>query len=156
MPDTNLFMAAYWNRHSASAALLELARQGQVRLVISPALEREINATLARVRPRPTYLQGVQELLAGALRVEPGVAVRVVREDPEDDKLLACAAAGQADYLATNDRHLLRLEQFEGTAILTPTAVLRCLQAGLFTAAGRQAGLGSEDEGETPAQEPAP
>lgn len=130
VPDTNLFMAAYWNRRSASATILELARAGRLRLAVSPALEREILATLARIRPTADYLQGVQQLLAGALRVQPTESLRLVAEDPEDDKLLECAVAARADYLATNDRHLLQLGELRGTRILTPRATLAELAGG--------------------------
>jgi len=130
VPDTNLFLAAHWNRRSASARILEMAGRGEVRLAISPTVEREIFATLRRIHPRAEYLQWVRGLLAGAVRVEPTVHLRLILEDPEDDKLVECAATARADYLVTNDEHLLQVWRWEGTQIVTPSRFLALLRAG--------------------------
>ncbi len=43
-----------------------------------------------------------------------------VSADPDDNYLLALAAAGSADFLVTGDkRHLLALRVYEGTKIVT-------------------------------------
>ena len=41
-------------------------------------------------------------------------------QDPDDDEFIACAIAGQADYLVSGDKHLLTLKQHEGIQIITP------------------------------------
>jgi predicted nucleic acid-binding protein len=43
-----------------------------------------------------------------------------VGRDPEDDNILACALAAEADYLVTGDADLLELHEFKGTSIATP------------------------------------
>ncbi len=45
--------------------------------------------------------------------------IRVVR-DPNDDMILACAIASDADVLVSRDKDLLSLGSYEGVAILTP------------------------------------
>ena len=39
--------------------------------------------------------------------------------DPHDDKYLACAADGDADYIVSGDRDLLDLKRFIGIPIVT-------------------------------------
>jgi hypothetical protein len=46
--------------------------------------------------------------------------------DPTDNKFLACALEGQADYIVSRDPHLLNLKHFHGIQIVeVPTFVGR-------------------------------
>lgn len=45
-------------------------------------------------------------------------------EDPDDDKFLACAMLSKSHYLVSGDKHLLKLETFLDTAIVTPRQFL--------------------------------
>jgi putative PIN family toxin of toxin-antitoxin system len=51
----------------------------------------------------------------------------VVRDDPDDDKVLACAVSAEADYLITGDSHLLKLGSFASIPIVTPADFIRGL-----------------------------
>ena len=42
-----------------------------------------------------------------------------VCEDPDDDKFLECAVAGQCKIIISGDKHLLKLTGYEGIAILS-------------------------------------
>jgi hypothetical protein len=53
--------------------------------------------------------------------------VRVIKEDPDDDKFLTCALEGGAEYIVSGDPHLLRLEEYQRIRILTPAAFLKIL-----------------------------
>ena len=52
-------------------------------------------------------------------------SLQVIREDPSDDKFLACAVDGRADRIVTGDRHLLRLKSFRGIRIIPPAEFLK-------------------------------
>jgi predicted nucleic acid-binding protein len=52
----------------------------------------------------------------------------VIQDDPADNKFLACAVAGNADYIVSGDRDLFTLKQYQGAAILPPHAFLAVLQ----------------------------
>jgi len=41
-----------------------------------------------------------------------------VLEDEPDNRILECAADAGADLIVTGDRHLLRLREFEGIAVV--------------------------------------
>ena len=60
-------------------------------------------------------------------RVMPRRRVNAVREDPDDNRILECALAADADTIVSGDGHLLRLGAFEGITILTPREFLRAL-----------------------------
>jgi len=54
---------------------------------------------------------------------------RVIREDPEDNTILAAAYDARADYAVSGDGHLLGLKEFEGTRIVTVGRMLEILRS---------------------------
>jgi len=55
--------------------------------------------------------------------VEPPVITPVVLSDPDDDNVLACALAANADVIVSGDRHLLQMGAYSAIPIL-PADVL--------------------------------
>ena len=72
-----------------------------------------------RYAPLQKRRQSAADLAAMVTRVEPKETPSLCR-DPKDDKLLAVALAGKADFLITGDRDLLDLGAVGGTRILSP------------------------------------
>jgi len=59
--------------------------------------------------------------------VEPNITLRVIQSDPDDDRILECAVAGNADLIVSGDRHLTKLKEFQGIGIVRPIDFLRTL-----------------------------
>jgi putative PIN family toxin of toxin-antitoxin system len=56
--------------------------------------------------------------------------LRVVADDPEDDKVLECAVAARADFVVTGDkRHLLPIRVYAGVEIVSPAELIRRIGA---------------------------
>jgi predicted nucleic acid-binding protein len=51
--------------------------------------------------------------------IQPASIEPVVLADPDDDAVLACAIAAQAEIIVSGDSHLLRLSQYRDMPILT-------------------------------------
>lgn len=65
------------------------------------------------------------------VRVYP--SVRVVKNDPDDNKYIACAKQVHADYIVTGDNHLLNLKEYRDTRIITPAQFLKILKEQYIT-----------------------
>ncbi|MGH8478790.1 MAG: PIN domain-containing protein, partial [Gammaproteobacteria bacterium] len=53
------------------------------------------------------------------------------RCDPDDDHVLTCAVAGQADLIVSGDRHLHSLGgEYHGIRIVRPAEAVRFIEAG--------------------------
>ncbi|TKJ26501.1 MAG: putative toxin-antitoxin system toxin component, PIN family [Hadesarchaea archaeon B3_Hades] len=122
--DTNVFIAAYFNRKSASARIIDLCLENKHELIFSPRLRKEVKLILKNVRAERGFHERIQSLFMNASKVKPIQKVFMVKEDPEDNKFLECALEGEADYLITSDRHLLELGEFAQTKICKPTQFL--------------------------------
>jgi len=68
-----------------------------------------------------------EDLCAFALFTPEELKLSAVPGDPDDDKYVACAIEGKAEYIITGDHHLLDLENREGINIITPKEFLEIL-----------------------------
>lgn len=56
------------------------------------------------------------------------MTVNIISKNPQDNKFLACAQEGSADYLVTGDADLLDVKSHGGTLIISPAVFLPILQ----------------------------
>jgi predicted nucleic acid-binding protein len=56
--------------------------------------------------------------------VVPAPIGPVVIADPDDDEVLACAVAAQAEVMVSGDRALLALESYAGIPIITAAQLM--------------------------------
>ena len=128
--DTNVLVSALlWS--GSPHTVLRLAETGRITCYTTPTLIKELEDVLARQKftPRLRDLRTTpQELVLGYLKlarlVLPRTMPSVVTEDPDDDAVLACAAAANATFLITGDPHLLRLETYQTIQIVSPRLFL--------------------------------
>jgi putative PIN family toxin of toxin-antitoxin system len=118
--DTNLFVAAYWNKESASARIIAACLAGDLQACATPEIERELWIVIRSIRAREEYAATISNFIGRAERISPWAEVEARTEDPEDQKFLVCAASADADYLVTSDDHLLRLRAVGRTKIVKP------------------------------------
>jgi predicted nucleic acid-binding protein len=87
----------------------------------------ELHAVLHRDKfAKPLAALGLTatELFEGyaalATVVVPAIIPPTITDHPDDDAVLVCAVAAEADYVVSGDPHLLKLEQFRNIPIVTP------------------------------------
>jgi predicted nucleic acid-binding protein len=47
------------------------------------------------------------------------VRLDVVKQDPDDNRILECAVSAGSQFIVTGDKHLLRLRTYDGMRIIT-------------------------------------
>ncbi|MGH9832712.1 MAG: putative toxin-antitoxin system toxin component, PIN family [Blastocatellia bacterium] len=131
--DTNVIVSFFLSRRarSASAEIFALwFRQRKLQLIVSDELVAEYLEVLTRLPiPEKRVAQFRERLQVRETVTHVNLGARhAISRDPDDDLLLATAAAGQAHFLITNDHDLLdipltqkRRFRFE---IVTPGAFL--------------------------------
>jgi uncharacterized protein len=124
--DTNvLFSAIGWK--GAPYECVELARAGTVEGVTCVEILDELAEKLEiKLGLAADVVAATVADLMTFLRVVPIPGVlKAVLADPDDDKILECAACARATHVVTGDRrHLLPLGTFQGIAIVNATEFL--------------------------------
>lgn len=64
-----------------------------------------------------------------AISVVPTRKIKAIKEDSSDNKFLECAIESRADYIVTGDKHLKRLNEFEGVKIVDARKFLDILSS---------------------------
>ena len=127
--DTNILVSALLAASSLPAQLVVLWRAGRFDLLTAAEQLDE----LMRVTRYPKIRERLAPALAGRLVNDlRGLAITLdalpvvdASPDPDDNYLLALAAAGSADFLVTGDKQdLLGLAIYQGTKIVTVRAFL--------------------------------
>lgn len=124
--DTSVLISAYLYR-GLPRQILELARRGEVRLIVS----RDTVEELARVLGYEKFglaTGEIKEILTDlrtfAEYFEVRERVSIILDDPTDNIFLSLAREGGASRIVSGDRHLLALGDFEGIAIVSVRAFL--------------------------------
>ena len=125
--DTNVFVAGYWAPRSASARVIQACIDGSLRAVYTTESRRETLRVLRQIKLPESYFRHIEAYWDGAEMVEGARVDDVPIEDPEDRKFLEAAAAADADFLVSNDDHLLSVGYLGRTEILTPGSLARLL-----------------------------
>jgi|SRR5271154_5605178 len=118
--DTNVYISALMFG-GLPGSLLDLAFLRSFTLITSSPLLEELDEKLRKkfgvtaedaafVRARLEYVAEV---------VKPRETLRVIHEDPDDDRVLECAVEGRADVIVSGDRHLLKLSKYQDIPIVT-------------------------------------
>ena len=124
--DTNtLISATFW--HGASDRIISKVEAKEIHLILSEEIIKEYAEVLDyeeikdKIRDKNLAMKhSVNKIISISTIIEPKTRLNVIKDDPDDNKILECAIAGKVDCIVSNDRHLLKLKTFQNIPILTP------------------------------------
>ena len=118
--DTNIYVSAL-EFGGVGARVLGMARAGVFRIDVSDVILAELVTVLrdgfrwGRIR-----LHFAKEQIARlANRVVPTQTLDVIKEDPDDDRILECAVEARSAFIVSSDKDLLRLGSYGDVRIVT-------------------------------------
>jgi putative PIN family toxin of toxin-antitoxin system len=122
--DTNVLISAVIST-GVPHDIVVAGYEGEFQLIVSEATVTEFRETLQKYPDRfgltdEEIRTEVETLQYFAEFVDPDEEVNAVEDDPDDDKFLEAAVAGNAQYLVSGDQHLLTLDSFRDIEIITP------------------------------------
>jgi uncharacterized protein len=128
--DTNVLISALIHDGKPRKLILELLNKHTV------VLSRKMLAEFADVAERDKFsitnsqVQRFLSILVTMVKIVPDrELITEVSLDPDDDVVLPNAAyTGKADYIVTGDNHLLALNKFKKTKIVTVNQMLAILE----------------------------
>lgn len=130
--DTNVFISGIFWEGNASSEIITLWRTGEITLVSSHAILEEFVQVLRsfKIRMDEGMIEEWQRMIIeNSIIVEPLQKLEVVKSDSSDNKFFEAAAAGNAQYIVSQDRHLLQVREYEEIDVLTPSEFLQMIRS---------------------------
>lgn len=132
--DTNVMVSGILSAKGAPGRILTAWFEDRFHLVTSLPILKELDRVLRypKISRRHGWsdarvLEFVEDVQSLAILVPGELRLKVIAEDPSDDRYLECAIEGEAGYVVSGDRHLVGLAGYEGVEILSPRAFLDLL-----------------------------
>lgn len=124
--DTNfLISATQWDYSVAHKLLTKLIEKNiyifttkDVLQEFSEVLERDFEYLSEEI------VEIVEKVMTFVIIIETKKKIYVVKDDPDDNKILECAVDSNSQYIITYDQHLLNLKEFQGIKIVMPEEFL--------------------------------
>ena len=123
--DANLIIGGYWNRESDSWHIVEGCMSRKWYHYYTNEIKEEVFRILGNIHARSSFVDIIEGLYDKGTKVNVVQHFTTVKDDPDDDKYLDCAFASSADFIITNDNHLLKVKRFLGTRIMKPVEFVR-------------------------------
>ncbi|MGH2548832.1 MAG: putative toxin-antitoxin system toxin component, PIN family [Thermomicrobiales bacterium] len=132
--DANVLGPGLMFKQGVSAEVVIAWIGNRFELILSENLFGELNATLNKPYWRSRFSQlAIDQAIALAAKestfVDPTPGVENVATHWQDDVVIATALAGNAEYLVTDDKELLRLKSYKTVSIVSPQEFLELLEA---------------------------
>ena len=133
--DTNVVVSGLFGTGTLTATIQAQWVAQDFALVTSLAILREVAHVLyspyiqRRFQPREDTIRRFFRLVfRKAIITQDLYTTDRITTDPTDNKFLACALEGQADYIVSRDPHLLNLKHFHTIQIVDVPAFVRAVR----------------------------
>ena len=117
--DTNVLIDADRGAGSFGYRIIDLILREQIVGVISRSVQNENSLILNKLVRDQSLYNKVMEYFKKCQSVSE-VFINAKLEDSEDIKILATAVGGEVEFLITEDRHLLDLDEYNGVTVIRP------------------------------------
>ncbi len=129
--DTNVFVSGIFWEGNFCSELIEKWRCKRIDLVSSIEIIEELVKTLRdfKIQMPEDMIENWRNLIIeNSIIVKPAIKLDIVKADPDDNKFLEAGVSGKADFIISQDKHLLKLEGYEGINIVSPEDFLLILK----------------------------
>lgn len=124
--DTNIFISSFFGGNPRK--IIDLWKNEKITLCLSNAIFDEYIDVLHRIGMKDE--DELEELLSlfsrgfSILFTTKTPKIKIIKDDPDDDKFIECAVALKANAIITGDREILAIKEYMGIKILTPRQFL--------------------------------
>jgi len=123
--DTNIFVSSFFG--GKPREIIRLWQNQRITLCLSKDIIDEYMEVLGRLELDKVILAELMELFARGFNIlftRKTPSLRVVENDPDDDKFIECAEALKSEFIITGGKELLAVREYRGIKILSPSIFL--------------------------------
>lgn len=128
--DTNIFISGIFWEGNFCSQIISAWKANRFALINSPDTVQELMDTLKtfKIKMDDEMIEEWKKvIIENSVMVEPKERVEIIKDDPDDNKFIEAALAGDADYIVSQDWHLLKRGEFRGVRIVSPEEFLKIL-----------------------------
>ena len=125
--DTNVFVSGIFWEGNFCSQIIDKWRNKEFELVSSIEILDELVKTLKDFKiqmPDEMIEEWRNLIIENSIIVEPTTKLDVIKEDPDDNKFLEAGVTGKANFIISQDNHLLKLKEYQGIKIVSPEEAL--------------------------------
>lgn len=124
--DTNIIVSATI-ANGNEFKLLKKAENKDFILAISPPLLIEFKEVISREKFGYNAHE-IDKIVSDVVKISkifyPGESIDIIKEDPDDNRVLECAVTANADYIVSGDYHLRDLKEYRAIKIIRSKDIL--------------------------------
>jgi len=132
--DTNVLISStFWSGDSNK--ILEKAENKEIELILSKEIIEEFSEVLEykeikdKIKNKNLEMKRtIEKIISLSTLVEPKIKFNEIKDDPDDNIILECAAEGNVDFIVSQDKHLLKLKEFKEIKIIPPEEFLKIIE----------------------------
>lgn len=125
--DTNVLLSStLWDGSVAQKLLFKLIRS-EAKIYSSKEIILEYKRVLRRDfdYSDKEIKQIISKILSFVTIVTPKQQVEIVKDDPDDNKIVECAIESSSKYIITYDKHLLKIRKYNKIKIIKPEEAIK-------------------------------
>lgn len=110
--------------------ILEKVQNTELECYLSPEILSEFRGVLSRPKfkcDKEMIYFAEEQLKMSCTIVFPKTKLNVIKDDPDDNRILECAIEAKANYIISGDPHLLKLNRYKKIEIVNPANFLELL-----------------------------
>ena len=125
--DTNVFVSSFFGGNPRK--IIDLWKEGKISLCVSKNILDEYIEVLQRIGlENEREIEELLSLFAKGINIiftTKTPKIKVVKDDPDDEKFIECAVGLKAEVIITGDKALKAMDEYMGIKILTPQQFLK-------------------------------
>ncbi|MBI4332524.1 MAG: putative toxin-antitoxin system toxin component, PIN family [Chloroflexi bacterium] len=133
--DTSVVVSAVLSRGSTPHKILRAWQKRKFELVTSPQILDELGRVLfyPKIKENRWMTDREARRLLTSMAHDSVIAagklnLRVIKDDPADDRFVIAAVEKKADYIVSGDSHLKKLKAYRGIRVVSPSEFLGIIQ----------------------------
>ena len=118
--DTNIFVSGIFWEGNFCSKIIDKWKNKNFELISSKDILEEFVETLRNLKiqmPDDMIEEWRNSIIENSIIVDPTIKLNVVNDDPDDNKSLEAGISGNADLIISQDKHLLKLREYQGILI---------------------------------------
>ena len=125
--DTNVFVSGIFWEGNFCSQIINKWKNKKFELVSSVEIIDELIKTLKNFKiqmPDDIIEEFRNLIIENSIIVNPAIKLNIIKDDLDDNKFLEAGITGNIDLIISQDKHLLKLKEYQGIKILNPEEAL--------------------------------